>query len=111
MSQLSILLENYRKKGYIYCRNGHELTIKNVYKSQDKYLKCKICVAEQQKISRRNIVKISRTDQIANFIKFYNPTKEEICQEFNLKPLSLVNHFADIKKKYPMKREIRYRIE
>ena len=59
----------------------------------------------QLDISEKNMVRM------ANYIRFYSPTKEELQTEFKLKNTSMRHYLTEIKKKYPMKREIRYRIE
>lgn len=59
----------------------------------------------QTDISEKKMVRM------ANYIKFYGPTKEELREEFKLRNTSMRHYLTEIKKKYPMKREIRYRIE
>ena len=49
--------------------------------------------------------------KIANYIRFYGPTKAELQQEFKLKPTSMRHYLTEIKKEYNMKRELRYKIE
>lgn len=48
---------------------------------------------------------------MANYIRFYGPTKEELKQEFKLKNTSIRHYLTEIKKEYGLERETRYKIE
>lgn len=61
---------------------------------------------------------MSRTDisekkmvRIANYIRFYGPTKHELQEEFKLRNTSMRHYLTEIKKQYPMIIERRYKIE
>lgn len=59
----------------------------------------------QSDISEKKMVRI------ANYIKFYGPTKDELQKEFKLKNTSMRHYLTEIRKTYQMKREIRYIID
>lgn len=59
----------------------------------------------QSDISLKKMVKI------ANYIRFYGPTKAELQEEFKLKNTSIRHYLTEIKKEYGMKSELRYKID
>lgn len=84
----------------------------NVYRHKGRYLRCNICAGMKRRDPKlyNKREDFTKLDRMANYIKFYSPTKEELMVEFGVTRSTLDKYIHRLYKHHNLVSETRYKI-